>query len=121
MRGLRLHETARSRELRAAQTPAEERLWGALGARRLAGYKFVRQLPIGPYFADFACRDEALVVEVDGATHSTDAEIARDAHRDRFLREAGFRVLRVANDEVFHNLDGVKETILTALERRETL
>jgi len=92
-------------------------LWGALRARRLAGYKFVRQLPIGPYFA---CREEALVVEVDGATHSTDQEVARDAHRDRILGEAGFRVLRIANDDVFHNLDGVKETILASLEQRET-
>ena len=76
MRGLRLHETRRSRELRRAETPAEKLLWGKLRARRLCGYKFVRQEPIGPYFADFLCREHALVVEVDGATHSAEDELA---------------------------------------------
>ena len=115
MRGLRLHETFRGRALRRAQTPAEARLWSKLRGRRLAGFKFVRQESIGPYFADFICRERRLIVEVDGATHSTDEELARDARRTRFLEEEGYRVLRVTNDEVFNNLEGVCETILFAL------
>ncbi|MGO8737721.1 endonuclease domain-containing protein [Rhodoblastus sp.] len=85
-------------------------------ARRLAGLKFVRQENIGPYFVDFICREKRLIVEVDGATHSTPEERARDARRDSFLRAERYRVLRVTNDDVFHNLEGVCETILAALE-----
>jgi very-short-patch-repair endonuclease len=120
MRGLQLHERNRSRDLRKNQTSAEQQLWRKLRGRQLGGCKFVRQEPIGPYFADFVCREHRLIVEVDGATHSTDEELARDANRERFLHEAGYGVLRVTNDEVFNNLDGVCETILAALQARAT-
>ncbi len=56
-----------------------------------------------------------LVVEVDGATHSADGEIARDATRSATLAAQGYHILRFANDDVFHNLDGVLETIRTRL------
>ena len=85
------------------------------------GYKFVRQESIGPYFADFVCREKKLLVEVDGATHGTDDEIARDARRTAFLVGDGYRVIRVQNIDVFENLEGVLETILCALEQRSTL
>ncbi|WP_365965907.1 DUF559 domain-containing protein [Mesorhizobium sp.] len=56
--------------LRKVENDAEERLWQELRGRRLNGHKFVRQLSIGPYFADFACREANLVVEVDGSQHA---------------------------------------------------
>ena len=95
MRGLRIVETRRARELREGQTPAEALLWRALRGRALAGFKFVRQEPIGPYFADLACRAERLVVEIDGATHSTDEELQRDRRRTEGLRSHGYEVLTV--------------------------
>jgi very-short-patch-repair endonuclease len=116
MRGARHFERTRSRDLRKEQTPAEAILWSKLRGRRLAGYKFVRQEAVEPYYADFVCRECNLVVEVDGATHSTAEEIAYDAHRERVLREAGFQILRFSNNEVFHNIDAVCETILMALQ-----
>ena len=67
MRGSRIPETRRARVLRQSLTYAETVLWRALRGRSLGGFKFVRQEPIGPYFADFVCRDEMLVVEIDGA------------------------------------------------------
>ncbi|MFL5216924.1 MAG: endonuclease domain-containing protein [Microvirga sp.] len=118
MRGLRLPETRRARGLRRTQTPAEARLWSKLRNRGLAGHKFVRQEPIGPYFADFLCRERALIVEVDGATHSTDEELAQDARRTEFLEAKGYTVLRVLNTEVVNELDGVLERIFLALEQR---
>jgi very-short-patch-repair endonuclease len=118
LRGLRITETRRARGLRQSQTPAEARLWSKLRNRGLAGYKFGRQEPIGPYFADFLCRERALIVEVDGATHSTAEELAHDARRTEFLEEKGYTVLRVLNPEVMTELDGVLETILLALEQR---
>jgi very-short-patch-repair endonuclease len=118
MRGLRIPEARGARRLRRAQTPAEARLWSRLRNRGLAGHKFVRQEPIGPYFADFVCRERMLVVEVDGATHSTEEELRRDANRTRFVEEKGYRVLRVLNHEVMTELDAVLETIFLALRER---
>ena len=93
-------------------------MWDKLRGRRLAGFKFVRQESIGPFYADFVCREEKLIVEVDGATHSTPEEVACDARRESFLRNFGYRILRVTNDDVFNNLDGVCETILAVLPQR---
>ena len=102
----------RARNLRKNDTAAEQRLWESLRSRRLGGLKFVRQLPLGPYFADFACREKKLIVEVDGVTHSSGEELRHDAARTAFLEAQGYRVLRVWNTEVFTNRDGVLETIL---------
>ncbi len=66
-------------------------------------------------FVDFVCRERRLIVEVDGATHSTREELAHDARRQQFLTEARYRILRATNDEAFNNLDGVCETIFLAL------
>jgi very-short-patch-repair endonuclease len=75
----------------------------------------VRQENIGAYYVDFVCRAEKLVVEVDGAAHSTPRELAHDESREAWLIKHGFRVLRATNADVFENLDGVCETILSAL------
>jgi very-short-patch-repair endonuclease len=121
MRGLRIKETRRARNLRATQTSAEAKLWAKLRNRQLNGFKFIRQMPIGIYFADFCCREAKLIIEVDGATHSTANELAGDARRTDSLLAEGFFVLRFQNAEVFENLDGVLETILARIEGRDTL
>ncbi len=96
-------------------TDVERWLWHRLRGRRLGGHKFVRQIPVGPFFADFACRDARLIVELDGSQH---AGSGCDERRDRYLMEQGFRVLRFWNGEVAGNLDAVCETIVAALEGR---
>jgi len=89
VRGLHFSERNRSRDLRRSQTPAEQMLWRKLRGRQLGEYKFVRQEPIGPFFADFVCCESRLIVEVDGATRSTDEELAYDAAaRSFWLRPA---------------------------------
>jgi len=102
--------------LRQAPNEAEKRLWGFLRDRRLNDCKFVRQAPLGPYFADFLCRERRLIVEVDGVTHGEEHEVTYDARRTRYLESQGYRVLRIWAIEVFTNLDGVLKTILMALE-----
>ncbi len=104
----------RARILRKAETAAEIKLWEQLRNRRLSGLKFVRQLPIGPYVADFVCRECKLIIEVDGATHSSDEEVAYDTRRTAYLEGAGYRVVHVWNLDVFKYLDGVLETVLRA-------
>ena len=109
-----------ARTLRHRQTAAEARLWSALRNGRLNGWKFRRQFPVGGAVADFACLAARLVVEVDGATHGSDVERSRDARRTDMLVRCGFEVLRIDND-VAMNLEGVRETILAAIERRMTV
>ncbi|HEX6611693.1 MAG TPA: DUF559 domain-containing protein [Hyphomicrobiaceae bacterium] len=116
MRGSQPWLSNRARVLRDTQTSAEERLWSHLRNRQLGGFKFVRQLPIGQAFADFACRDRKLVVEVDGGTHSTAAELSHDARRSEMLAQRGYRVFRVHNTDVYENIDGVLDAILAELE-----
>jgi very-short-patch-repair endonuclease len=82
----------------------------------MAGCKFVRQHPIGPYFADFASRSAKFVVEVDGSTHSTPDELKHDKVRTAFMYKQGYRVLRISNDEVMNGLDEVLTVIREALE-----
>jgi very-short-patch-repair endonuclease len=82
-----------------------------LRGHRFRGLQFRRQAPCGPYIADFLCHAARLIIEVDGATHSTDAELKRDAIRDRWLAANGFSVLRVTNGQVYSEFEGVLEMI----------
>jgi very-short-patch-repair endonuclease len=103
---------SRARSLRRNETEAEHKLWNIIRRRQLSGAKFVRQFPIGPYFADFACREAALVLEVDGSQH---ADSEHDAARTKYLNEQGYSVLRCWNNDVLGNPHGVAEAILAAL------
>ncbi|MCJ2008540.1 DUF559 domain-containing protein [Methylobacterium sp. E-025] len=113
--------TQRATNLRATQTGAEARLWRVLRNRQLNGRKFRRQWPIDRYVVDFACIEAKRVVEVVGATHGSQAAIASDAVRTEWLGRCGFEVVRIANAEIDENLDGVRGTILAAIERRDVL
>jgi len=115
MRGLRFIETRRARDLRRNATSAEKIIWARLKNRGLGGFKFVRQEPIGPFIADFACREGKLVVEIDGETHSTDEELVADARRTAFLNASGYEVIRFTNQQVYENADAVADAILAAL------
>ena len=105
--------TARARELRFDETEAEYRLWGELRSRHLNGYKFVRQVPLGPFFADFLCREKGLIVEIDGSQH---AESPTDESRTTWLNSHGYSVLRFWNHEVLAERRAVLDTILAVLE-----
>ena len=94
----------KARKLRAKQTSAEAALWKALRNRQLARWKFRRQHPVDRYVVDFVTIDGKLIVEVDGATHSTKAELVRDAERARVLTSLGFHIVRVTNVDVYENL-----------------
>ena len=108
----------RARSFRKNMTAAEQRLWYFLRDRRLGGYKFVREYVIGPYIADFVCRNRKVIVEVDGGQH-TEA-IVYDQQRTDFLQNNGYTVLRVWNDEVFINMEGIATAILDLLENAPT-
>jgi len=105
--------TRRARALRRTSTDAERLLWDRVRNRGLGGYKFRRQVPIGPYIADFACVSEGLVVELDGSQHHEQA--AEDRQRTQWMESAGYRVLRVWNNDVFQRMDEVLEAIIAEL------
>jgi len=93
-----------ARRMRCAPTRSEERLWRCLSGSK-TGFAFRRQLVVGEYIVDFACTKVRLVVEVDGGYHEGRARA--DAARDRELGRLGWQVLRVADSEVFADLEGV--------------
>ena len=104
----------RARIMRCSPTRSEERLWRRLSGSK-TGFAFRRQLVIGEHIVDFACTKVRLVVEVDGASHVGRAR--HDAARDRALGKLGWRVLRVAEPQVFTDLDGVVSAIVVAARR----
>jgi len=108
-------KTDQARSLRQKETEAEFRLWSDLRNRQLNGYKFSRQVPLGVYVADFVCREQHLVVELDGSQH---AQSIADERRTLWLNDNGYSVLRFWNDEVLKERRAVLETILAVLECR---
>ena len=96
-------------------TDAERRLWSVLRDRRLHGYKFRRQHPIGRFVVDFACTKYHLVVEADGGQHN--GSVA-DERRTKWLESQGWRVIRFWNNEILANTEGVATVILEALQGR---
>ncbi|MDE2383586.1 MAG: endonuclease domain-containing protein [Alphaproteobacteria bacterium] len=105
----------RARAMRQDMTPAEQILWNCLRNKALGGFKFSRQVPIGKFIADFVCRSERLVIEVDGATHSEAHELKHDWQRSQWLRSRGYEIHRVWNQDVYENLAGVLDTVLLKL------
>ena len=104
--------TVVARQLRSRMTDAERKLWLALKDRRFENYKFRRQVPIGPYVADFVCFELRLIIEVDGGQH---ADSARDLVRDEWFASNEFRVVRYWNNDVLQNLQGVLENLVTVM------
>jgi very-short-patch-repair endonuclease len=85
-------------------------LWAALRSRQVEGLKFRRQVPIGPFIADFYCHAARLVVEVDGDVHA--GREAADRERSDWLKSQGLRVIRFTNREVLDHLDEVAAEIV---------
>ncbi len=104
-----------ARALRQASTTAEQLLWRHLRNRQLAGAKFRRQHPLGPYILDFVCLEHGLVVEVDGGQHADLQAQAYDRQRTAWLQQQGLQVLRFWNHEVVQQTSEVLAHVLQAL------
>ena len=109
VRQLRRPEVEIARKLRRTMTLPEALLWQRLKGAA-TGAKFRRQHPIGPYVVDFYCRAMALIVEVDGQIHGG-GSIARDEARERFLRQNGYRIVRVLASDVLRDPDGIAASL----------
>jgi very-short-patch-repair endonuclease len=111
---------ARAKRMRREPTEAERKLWGVLRNRSLGGFKFYRQVPVGSYIVDLINQKFCVVIEVDGATHRDESEIAHDKKRTAFLKTEGLVVHRIDNLEVFNNISGVCDGILAVITERGT-
>jgi len=105
----------RARALRRQATAAERRLWERVRARQLAGVRVRRQQPIGPFIVDFFVPVAKLVIEIDGAVHDDDEQMAQDRERQRQLEAAGVRVLRFRNADVLADVEAVVARMRAAL------
>jgi very-short-patch-repair endonuclease len=108
--------TSKAREFRSQPISAEAKLWSKLRDRRLSGLKFLRQAAAGAYFVDFLCRERKVVVEVDGGTHATEAEVVRDTIRAAELARLGYRVFRVSNRDVYDDIERVLDALIAFVE-----
>jgi very-short-patch-repair endonuclease len=107
---------SRAQQLRQIAPFSERILWSLLRGRRLNGRKFRRQQPVGPYVADFFCEATKLVIELDGESHGD--RQTQDRARDEYMRQRGLIVLRIPNDELLTNKEGVLETILRVVPEK---
>jgi len=102
----------RARDLRNNSTLSEILLWEEIKNRKMLGYKFLRQKPIGNYIVDFFCNKLKLAIEIDGDTHTED-RFEYDMNRQKWLELKGISVLRFDDLEVKKDMNNV----LMALER----
>ncbi len=98
-----------ARALRRQATDTERLLWKHLRRRRMAGFKFRRQVVIEPYIVDFACLEAKLIVEADGGQHAEQMEYDRE--RTAFLETLGYKVMRFWDHEILVNTEAVLEQI----------
>jgi very-short-patch-repair endonuclease len=106
----------KARQLRNNSTKAEIRLWQHLRGKKVMGYDFHRQKPIGNYIADFFCPKLNLAIEVDGYTHSFEEVVKKDHKKQGYLEDLGLTVMRFKDEEVFYDIDsvlnGIKQYII---------
>jgi very-short-patch-repair endonuclease len=119
--GLDRFKIANARRLRNDSTDAEAKLWRHLERIPLEGTHFRRQVAIGKYFADFACHQSGLIIELDGSQHAEDAALQQDAERKAFLESQGYDVIRFWSHDVITELDAVLDTIFAVVQQRLTL
>jgi very-short-patch-repair endonuclease len=105
--------TKRAKELRKNMTDAEKKIWQMIRKRQILGNKFRRQVPIGPYIADFVCFEKKVIVEIDGGQHKT--REGYDQKRTKWFQSQGFRVIRFWNNDVLKNIEGVTERLYARL------
>jgi primosomal protein N' (replication factor Y) len=122
MPGKRDHQPrliARARQMRAAPTDAERKLWTLLRRGQIAGCHFRRQVPVAGYIVDFCCLSASLGVEADGGQHLDETDRKYDEQRAKALAEKGIRIIRFADDEILKYPQAVQETIYRELTGKQ--
>ena len=100
-----------ARKLRKNMTEQERKLWNMIKNRQFYNFRFKRQYPIGNYIVDFVCREEKIIIEIDGGQHNEGVNIEADNTRTAFLNSEGYKVIRFWNNNIDNNLTGVFEEL----------
>ena len=108
-------DIVRGKTLRKNMPFAERLLWSRIRDQKL-DFKFRRQYQIGKYYADFACVEKRLVIELDGDQHGRERDLRYDSARTDFIKANGWRVIRIPNGDIYKNLDAVENAIKMILE-----
>ena len=103
------------KNLRNNSTKEEIILWQYLKQKQL-GVKFRRQQPIDKYIADFVCFEKKIIIELDGGQHNSSLGIQKDRSRDLFFTNNGYKVIRIWNNEINQNIEGVIRKIQSEIE-----
>ena len=103
-----------ARNLRNNSTLAEVLLWNELKQKRMRGYQFYRQKPILDYIVDFYCSKLDLVIEIDGISHF--GKEIEDKEWQTNIENLGIEFLRIPDNEVKGNMDGVYQVIVERIE-----
>jgi len=109
--------TKKRKYLRNNMTKAEIILWSKIKGKQINGLKFRRQYGIKNYIVDFYCPKLNLAIEIDGDVHGYNSQITYDKQRQRDIEALGIKVLRYTNNDVFHNIEGVLQDILSAISQ----
>ncbi len=108
-----------SRNLRNQSTLSEILMWKELKGRKIKGYQFMRQKPIGNFIADFYCSKLKLVIEIDGESHGNPIRLLKDEEKDSYLISLGISVLRYDDDDVKTDISGVIDHLIEWIENTE--
>ncbi len=103
--------TLLAKQLRKNQTPQEQKLWNILRNKQFHNLKFKRQYPIGNYIVDFICIEKMVIIELDGGQHNIPENIETDNIRTKYLNSRGFKVIRIWNNDIENNIEGVYKTL----------
>ncbi len=104
-----------SKKLRKEMTDAERKIWKYISGKKIKNLQFYRQKIIGNYIVDFYCPSAKVIIEIDGGQHLEAEGLHKDALRDKYLMDLGFKILRFNNLEVLQNMEGVYQKILNEL------
>jgi len=105
-----------AKQLRNNVTPTEMILWGIL-KECFPKLKFRRQHPIALYIADFYCRTEKLVIEIDGNIHDLEEVMTNDLVRQKDLEDLGLTVLRFTTADILNDSNLVVRAIEKSLHK----
>ena len=100
-------------KLRKEPTPAERKLWAYLRGNKLNGVSFRRQHAIGNFIPDFVSIKKKLIIELDGSQHLEQSEY--DAERSKYFESLGYKVIRLWNNQVENEINGVVRAIEAAI------
>ena len=115
------NKTTLARNLRKNATIQERRLWNLLKNRQFHNLKFKRQQPIGDYIVDFICKEAKIIIEVDGGQHNESENIKYDKTRTEFLNGLGYKVIRIWNNEIYENIEGVINILEQAIDPHQEI